>query len=109
MHVRLAAELSAFGGGVLFAAVAFELVPDADVEAGTALTAAGLVGGTLVYVAADGWLNRREETKTTRDAMHRAAAGQKVSMDVARGESIAAGLVVDGIPESIALGLTIAE
>ena len=27
----------------------------------------------------------------------------------ARGESIAAGMVVDGVPESIALGLTIAE
>jgi ZIP family zinc transporter len=30
-------------------------------------------------------------------------------MQVARGESIAAGLFVDGVPESIALGLTIAE
>jgi ZIP family zinc transporter len=29
--------------------------------------------------------------------------------DTARGESIAAGLFVDGVPESIALGLTIAE
>jgi zinc transporter, ZIP family len=29
--------------------------------------------------------------------------------EVARGESIAAGLFVDGVPESIALGLTIAE
>jgi ZIP family zinc transporter len=29
--------------------------------------------------------------------------------DVARGEAIAAGLVVDGVPESIALGLTVAE
>jgi ZIP family zinc transporter len=29
--------------------------------------------------------------------------------EAARGESIAAGLVVDGVPESIALGLTVAE
>jgi ZIP family zinc transporter len=29
--------------------------------------------------------------------------------ELARGETIAAGLVVDGVPESIALGLTVAE
>jgi ZIP family zinc transporter len=43
---------------------------------------------------------------------HAAAAGQPMMMrsaDVARGESIAAGLLVDGVPESVALGLTIAE
>ncbi|HEX8204541.1 MAG TPA: hypothetical protein VF587_00630 [Solirubrobacteraceae bacterium] len=108
-HVRLAAEVTAFGGGVLLAAVALELVPEADAEAGLGLTAAGMIGGTLVYVAIDAWLNRREETKTTRDAMHRSAAGEKVSMEASRGESIAAGLFVDGVPESLALGLTIAE
>jgi hypothetical protein len=30
-------------------------------------------------------------------------------VELARGETIAAGLVVDGVPESIALGLTVAE
>jgi zinc transporter, ZIP family len=109
MHVRIAAELTAFGGGILLAAVALELVPEADAEAGAALTAAGLLAGTLVYVAADAWLNRRSETREARDAMHRAAAGREARMEVARGESIAAGLFVDGVPESIALGLTIAE
>ena len=106
MHVKLAAELTAFGGGILFAAVALELVPDADAEAGVALTAAGLVGGTVVYVAIDAWLTRRD---AMRRPLQAAAAGQKMQMDVARGESIAAGLTVDGIPESLALGLTIAE
>ncbi|HEX2085914.1 MAG TPA: hypothetical protein VHF89_09545 [Solirubrobacteraceae bacterium] len=109
MHVRLAAELTAFGGGILLAAVALELVPEADAEAGAALTAAGLLAGTLVYVAADAWLNRREATREARTAMHASAAGRPVTMDVARGESIAAGLFVDGVPESLALGLTIAE
>ena len=31
------------------------------------------------------------------------------SAEAARGESIAAGLFVDGVPESLALGLTVAE
>jgi ZIP family zinc transporter len=112
---RLSAVLTAFGGGVLFAAVALELVPEADAEAGVGLTAAGLLAGTLIYVLVDGWLNRDEETKAMRRAMHAAAAGREMQMpageasEVRRGESIAAGIFVDGVPESLALGLTIAE
>jgi ZIP family zinc transporter len=105
---RVAGLLTSFGGGVLLAAVALELVPEADREAGTLLTAAGLLGGTLVYVAADAWLNRDEEMRATREMMHATAAGRQHA-EAARGEAIAVGLIVDGIPESLALGLTIAE
>src|SRR5918996_3594383 len=38
-----------------------------------------------------------------------AAAAPRDHSEAARGESIAAGIFVDGVPESIALGLTIAE
>jgi ZIP family zinc transporter len=111
---RAAATLTAFGGGILFAAVALELVPEADREAGVALTVFGLIVGTLVYVVADDWLTRDESMKAMRRSGHAAAAGQPMTMpsshtEAARGESIAAGLFVDGVPESIALGLTIAE
>jgi zinc transporter, ZIP family len=111
---RVAANVTAFGGGILLAAVALELIPDADAEAGKALTAGGLLAGTLIYVGADAWLNRDRATLRVRRSMHAAAAGRKIDMpvdrmQVARGESIAAGLFVDGVPESIALGLTIAE
>nr|MBA2636699.1 ZIP family zinc transporter [Solirubrobacterales bacterium] len=41
----VAATLTAFGGGILFSAVALELVPEADREAGAPLTALGLVAG----------------------------------------------------------------
>ena len=109
---RVAATLTAFGGGILLAAVALELVPEADSEAGPALTALGLLAGTLVYVGADRLLARDEDMMVMRRSAHAAAAGRTVRMpssDAARGESIAAGLFVDGVPESIALGLTIAE
>jgi zinc transporter, ZIP family len=112
---RAAATLTAFGGGVLLAAVALELVPEADAEAGLALTAVGLGAGTLVYVVADAWLARRESHQGMRRAFHAAAAGrtdmaeEMMRGESARGLSIAAGLTIDGIPESIALGLTIAE
>jgi ZIP family zinc transporter len=111
---RVAATLTAFGGGVLLAAVALELIPDADAGAGSALTASGLAAGTLVYVAADGWLSRRESQRDMRRAMQAASAG-RASADAmaaaasARGLSISAGLFIDGVPESLALGLTIAD
>ena len=55
---RVAATLTAFGGGILLEAVAFELVPDADDQAGRWLTAGGLLAGTLLYIGADAWLTR---------------------------------------------------
>jgi zinc transporter, ZIP family len=110
---RIAATLTAFGGGILLAAIALELVPEADREAGVALTALGLVAGTALYVGADAWLSRGDDMKMMRRSGHAAAAGRPMTMpghsEAARGESIAAGLFVDGVPESIALGLTIAE
>ena len=111
---RVAAVVTAFGGGVLLAAVALELVPDADKRAGLWLTAVGLLAGTLIYVGADAWLSRNKQVKAMRRFGHAAAAGRAMEMsagagEVARGQAIAAGLVVDGVPESIALGLTVAE
>jgi ZIP family zinc transporter len=111
---RVAATITAFGGGTLLSAIALELVPEADAEAGAALTALGLLGGTLLYVGVDAWLNRNEEMQLARRSMHAAASGRRMGMSVnqaeaTRGESIAAGLFVDGVPESIAVGLTIAE
>lgn len=111
---RMAATITAFGGGVLLAAVALELVPEADERAGEWLTALGLIAGTLLYVGADALLTRDQSMKNMRRSGHAAAAGRPMSMpadhrEAARGESIAAGLFVDGVPESIALGLTVAE
>lgn len=122
MPSQVAATLTAFGGGVLLAAVALELVPEADERAGTTLTAIGLGAGTLIYVGADAWLSRQESRREMRRALHAAAAGRPqaamemaaadsaaASAEGARGLSIAAGLFIDGVPESLALGLTIAE
>jgi zinc transporter, ZIP family len=106
---RVAATLTTFGGGILVAAVAFELVPDADAEAGVWITALGLLAGALIFVGADAWLTRDPEMKAMRRATHAAAAGRPMHAEAARGEAIAAGLFVDGVPESVALGLTIAE
>ena len=111
---RAAATITAFGGGVLLAAVALELVPEAHAQVGESGTALGLLTGMLVYVGADAWLTRDEVVKAARRSSHAAAGGRAMTLhpnhsQAARGESIAAGMFVDGVPESIALGLTIAD
>jgi ZIP family zinc transporter len=106
-----ASALTAFGGGLLLSAVALELVPEADDEAGVAITALGLVGGTAVYVLADRRLHRDPEMSEMRSAVHAAKTG-RMMMGPGRmreGRSLAAGLLIDGVPESLALGLTVAE
>jgi ZIP family zinc transporter len=110
---RVAAIITAFGGGVLLAAIALKLLPEADERAGVGLTAAGLLTGTLLYVGADAWLSRDEDMMAMRRMGHAAAAGRPMTMPIdraaaARGESIAVGIFIDGVPESIALGLTVA-
>lgn len=114
LPARAAATITAFGGGVLLAAIALELVPEADERAGVGLTAAGLLAGTLLYVGADAWLGRDQDMMAMRRMGHAAAAGQPMPMRIdraaaARGESIAVGIFVDGVPESMALGLTVAD
>jgi ZIP family zinc transporter len=111
---RAAATITAFGGGILLAAIALELVPEADKLAGNAPTALGLLAGTLVYVGADTWLTRDGDMERMRRSGHAAAAGMDMHMSsdrrqAERGELIAVGIFVDGVPESIALGLTVAE
>ncbi|MGH9024255.1 MAG: hypothetical protein ACRDV9_14355 [Acidimicrobiia bacterium] len=109
---RLAATVTAFGGGLLLAAVALELVPEADLQAGPLVTATAMICGTAVFVGADAWLSRNESTERMRRSRHAVAAGRPMipldRAEAARGEAIAAGIFVDGVPESIALGLTVA-
>jgi ZIP family zinc transporter len=96
MHARITAAVTVFGGGALLAAVAFDVMPSADEHAGLWWTSAGVVAGMGIFVVAD-WLVERSKGSD---------AGEG---EVARGEAIAVGLFVDGVPESAALGLSIVE
>jgi len=109
--VRLAATVTAAGGGTLLAAVALQLVPAADQGAGPALTALGLAAGTLAYVGADASLTRDPGMREMRRMGHAMVAGQAPPMadEATEREVVAAGIFVDGVPESVALGLTVAS
>ncbi|MCK2215693.1 ZIP family zinc transporter [Actinomadura sp. ATCC 31491] len=100
---RLIAAIMAFGAGVLIAALSFELLDEAERSGGLAATAAGFLGGACAYVAANALLARR-------GARHRKRSGgqQPSEADVqGSGAAIAVGALLDGVPESVVLGLSL--
>jgi ZIP family zinc transporter len=99
----LIAGIMAFGGGVLISALAFELVEAAYEQGGLTSTAVGFVGGAAAYTAAN-WLLAR------RGAKHRKRSGEQQpseSQVSGSGLAIAVGALLDGIPESIVIGLSL--
>jgi ZIP family zinc transporter len=96
MHARTTAAVTVFGGGALLAAVAFDVMPSADEHAGAWWTSVGVVAGMAIFVGAE-WL------------IERGKGSHRKEGEVTRGETIALGLFVDGVPESAALGLSIAQ
>jgi zinc transporter, ZIP family len=111
---RVATTLTTIGGGILIGALAFDLVPEADRHAGAWLTAGGLVAGTLLFLGLDWLVSHGEEHRELRRAMQAGAsrgrlAGEAGEEAAGRGKTIALGIFVDGVPETAALGITIAE
>ncbi|MGY1652301.1 ZIP family metal transporter [Geodermatophilus sp. SYSU D01119] len=99
------ASVMAFGSGVLISAVAFDLVAEAADTGGLAATAVGFLGGSLAYLGANALLARR-------GARHRKRSGgtgdeQQPSEEEQSGSgaAIAIGALLDGVPESVVLGL----
>jgi zinc transporter, ZIP family len=105
VHVpaKIVAGIMAFGAGVLISALAFELVDEAVQEGGAVATAVGFLAGAAVYVAANALLDRH-------GARHRKRSGeQQPSEDdqPGSGTAIAIGALLDGIPESVVLGVSL--
>lgn len=100
---RLVTAIMAFGSGVLISAVAFDLVEDAYDQGGLPATMAGFAAGVLVYSAANAALARQ-------GARHRKrSGGQQASEsdDAGSGAAIAVGALLDGIPESAVIGVSL--
>lgn len=92
---RVVVSVMAFGAGVLISALAFDLVGESIEEAGLWPTLAGFTVGAVLYVFANILLDAR-------NARTRRGTGQHPGTGI----GIAIGAMLDGIPESMVLGLS---
>lgn len=99
---RLIAAVMAFGSGVLISALSFDLMDEAYKRGGFDSTAIGFVGGALIYTIANLILSRRGAKHRKRSGEHQAKEGA----DGGGGLAIAIGALLDGIPESIVIGVS---
>jgi ZIP family zinc transporter len=100
---KVVASIMAFGAGVLISALSFDLVDEAETTGGLTATIIGFLGGAAVYVAANIALAHH-------GARHRKRSGDQQPSEQEQGGSgaaIAIGALLDGIPESIVLGLSL--
>ncbi len=89
------AALLAFAAGALITALAFDLFQHAVEIGGAGRAGAGLLAGATVFIVVDTWLDRRTE--------QRAARGGAI------GFALLAAVTLDGVPENLAMGVSLIE
>ena len=113
MPTRVLAFLLAFASGALITALAFELFEDAYRKSGAWVAGIGFFVGAAVFVAVSTWLDRRvaaaggPETagKMDKDAATDAKSGGPASATA--GFALLAAVTLDGVPENLALGISL--
>jgi ZIP family zinc transporter len=100
---RLIAGVMSFGSGVLISALSFDLMDEAYKSGGFDSTSIGFVGGALIYTAANIVLAKAGAKHRKRSGDHQREEKQKDDNGIA----IAIGSLLDGIPESIVIGLSL--
>jgi zinc transporter, ZIP family len=88
-----------FGAGALISAVSFELAAEGASVGGAGITGIGLAVGALTYYVLDGLIARRMSTGRGRQGRAEGSGG---------GTALALGAFLDGIPEQLVLGISIA-
>lgn len=105
---KIVSSVMAFGAGVLISALSFELMETATHQGGLAAAALGFVFGVALYSGANALLSamgarHRKRSQISRIAETDVAAAGGV------GTAIALGALLDGIPESAAIGVSLLD
>ena len=91
----------AFGAGVLISAVAYDLVEEAlETAGGAGGVGLGLAAGALAFFAGDLLIDRRGGAERKRSGGEQSAGSPL---------AIVLGIVLDGIPESVVIGVTLLD
>jgi ZIP family zinc transporter len=90
---RITSALLAFASGALITAVAFDLFEEAFGRGGAVRAGIAFAAGAAVFVVIDSWLDRRTEA--------RRSSGANI------GFALLAGVTLDGVPENLALGVSL--
>jgi len=104
---RIVAGIMAFGAGVLLSALSFELVDEAWKQGGFWPVASGFLAGALVYTLANYWLSHRGARHRKRS--HGEKRSDQVEKHPDNSSALALGAMLDGIPESIVIGVSLLE
>jgi len=97
---HVVAFVMSFGSGVLISALSFDLMDEAFGRGGLAPSAIGFLVGAAVYTFANIWLAHR-------GAKHRKRSGDQQPSDTGSGSAIALGALLDGVPESVVIGVSL--
>lgn len=99
VSLRVIGLVMAFGSGVLISAVAFELTEEAFRSGGVAPVVIGLVSGSLVFYLGDWLIDHR--------GGHRRKSPTGKAQSGAGAMALVLGALLDGIPESAAIGVSL--
>ncbi len=106
---RIIGAILAFGAGTLISAVTFELVEQALRRADVWAVVIGLGLGATTFTAGDAVISRWGGRRHRGMGMSEGSSAPAISVDAeGSGLPILLGAVLDGIPESLVLGITLA-